>query len=125
MSYADISGPLGLPWAPCNVIGRGILSSWRVSHSNVTFRDDDLLDRGSDPLISVIGPLSDLEEGERVVTRLRLLSLGPEWSRGHQEKANPRPRIDPSRTPHHTDARIHRTDGVTMAILGLLALPRS
>ena len=25
-----------------------------------TFRDDDLLDRGSDPLISVIGPLSDL-----------------------------------------------------------------
>ena len=90
-----------------------------------TFRDDDLLDRGSDPLISVIGPLSDLEEGERVVTRLRLLSLGPEWSRGHQEKANPSPRIDPSQTPHHTDARIHRTDGVTMAILGLLALPRS
>ena len=29
-----------------------------------TFRDDDLLDPGSDPLISVIGSLSDLEEGE-------------------------------------------------------------
>ena len=44
------------------------------------FRDDDLLDPGSDPLISVIGSLSYLGEGERVAARLRLLSLGPEWS---------------------------------------------
>ena len=41
-----------------------------------TFRDDDLLDQGSDPLISVIGSLSDLEEGERLVARMKLLSLG-------------------------------------------------
>ncbi len=40
------------------------------------YRDDDLLDPGSDPLISVIGSLSDLEEGERLVARLRLSSLG-------------------------------------------------
>ena len=52
-----------------------------------TFRNDDLLDQGSDPLISVIGSLSDLEPGERLVARLRLQSLGPEWSCSHQEKA--------------------------------------
>ena len=50
------------------------------------FRDDDLLDAGSDPLISVIGALSGLEPGERLVTRLRLCSLGPDWSRHHQDK---------------------------------------
>ena len=88
-----------------------------------TFRDDDLLDRGSDPLISVIGPLSDLEEGERVVTRLRLLSLGPEWSRGYQEKANPRPTYDPNTSPSTAQGRIDRTNAATMTILALLALP--
>ena len=71
-----------------------------------TFRDDDLLDRGSDPL-------SDLEEGERVVTRLRLLSLGPEWSRGYQEKANPRPTYDPNTSPSTAQGRIDRTNAAT------------
>ncbi len=32
-----------------------------------TFRDDDLLDPGSDPLIALMGALSSLYEGERVV----------------------------------------------------------
>ena len=40
-----------------------------------TFRDDDLLDQGSDPLISVIGSLSDLEEGERVVRIAAMYAL--------------------------------------------------
>ena len=88
-----------------------------------TFRDDDLLDRGSDPLISVIGPLSDLDEGERVMTRLRLLSLGPEWSRGHQEKANSRPPYDPNTSPSTAQVRLDRTNAATMTILALLALP--
>ena len=34
-----------------------------------TFRDDDLLDPGSDPLIALMGALSALHEGERVVAR--------------------------------------------------------
>ena len=34
-----------------------------------TFRDDDLLDPGSDPLIALMGALSNLNEGERVVAR--------------------------------------------------------
>ena len=61
-----------------------------------TFRDDDLLDPGSDPLIALMGALTALNEGERVVARLMLRSLGqtgrsltwtrhtsvPAWSRG-------------------------------------------
>ena len=34
------------------------------------FRDDDLLDPGSDPLIALLGALSSPEEGERIVARL-------------------------------------------------------
>ena len=62
-----------------------------------TFRDDDLLDPGSDPLIALMGALTALNEGERVVARLLLRSLdptgrspisrrptgGPAWSRGN------------------------------------------
>ena len=51
-----------------------------------TFDDDHLREPGSDPLISVIGALSGLEPGERVVSRLSLTSLGQEWSRPHQDK---------------------------------------
>ena len=52
-----------------------------------TFRDDDLLDPGSDPLIALLGALSAPKEGERVVTRLLLRALGPDWSQPHQELA--------------------------------------
>ena len=52
-----------------------------------TFRDHDLLDPGSDPLIALLGALATPEEGERVVTRLLLRPLGPDWSQPHQELA--------------------------------------
>ena len=52
-----------------------------------TFRDDDLLDAGSDPLIALLGALGDLRPGERVLARLLLRSLGPDWSQAHQQKA--------------------------------------
>ena len=66
-----------------------------------TFRDDDLLDPGSDPLIAIIGALSNLKDGERVLARLLLRSLGPDWSQAHQQKAFSNPgyqRPDPSYT---------------------------
>ena len=88
-----------------------------------TFRDDDLLDQGSDPLISVIGSLSDLEEGERVVSRIKLASLGPDWSSQHLEKTNPRPAYDPNTSPATAQVRLDRTNAATMTILALLALP--
>ena len=62
-----------------------------------TFRDDDLLDPGSDPLLAVIGALSALRPGERiVVSRLLLRSLGPEWS---QVPPGPRPQAGRPRQP--------------------------
>ena len=48
------------------------------------FRDRDLLDTGSDPLLAPLGALSGLRQGERVIARLRLRPLTPDWSRAHQ-----------------------------------------
>ena len=39
------------------------------------FRDDDLLDPGSDPLIAILGAFSNLGEKERIVARLMLRSV--------------------------------------------------
>ncbi len=86
------------------------------------FRDDDLLDPGSDPLLALIGALSALRPGERVVARLLLRSLGPDWSQDHQEKAHRRP-LDERRDPAYSyQTRPLQTDGVTMAVLGSIAL---
>ena len=86
------------------------------------FRDDDLLDPGSDPLIALMGALSNLNEGERVVARLMLRSLGPDWSESHLEKAHKRP-VEDRRDPSYTyQTRPLQTDGVTMAVLGVAAL---
>ena len=51
-----------------------------------TFRDDDLLDAGSDPLLAVLGALSNLSGDQRLGARLVLRSLGPSWSEQYQTK---------------------------------------
>ena len=86
-----------------------------------TFRDGDLLDPGSDPLVSLLGALSDLNEGERIVSRLLLRSLGPEWSRHHMEMAlgQPASRSRPIYGPHTDQSR---GPGLGVAVLGLGAL---
>ena len=84
-----------------------------------TFRDDDLLDPGSDPIIALLGALSNLHRDERVVAQLKLNSLGPDWARHHQEKAH-RPAVEQRRDPSYTyQTRPLRMDGVTMAVLGV------
>ena len=86
------------------------------------FRDDDLLDPGSDPLIALLGALSNLSDGERVVARLMLRSLGPDWSQAHMEKAHRRA-VEERRDPSYTyQTRPLQMDGVTMAVLGIGAL---
>ncbi len=85
------------------------------------FRDDDLLDPGSDPLIAILGSLSDLNEGERVVARLMLNSLGPDWSQPHMERVHGRPATPPQDLETNR-MRTDRNQGVTMAVLGLAAL---
>ena len=44
------------------------------------FSEDVLSDEGSDPMLATIGALSPLRGGERVVSRLLLRSLGPQWA---------------------------------------------
>ena len=87
-----------------------------------TFRDDDLLDPGSDPLIALMGALSALYEGERVVARLMLRSLGPDWSQHHLEKAHKRPGMEPREPAYTFQTKPLQMDGVTMAVLGIGAL---
>ena len=90
-----------------------------------TFRDDDLLDPGSDPLIAIIGALSSLNEGERVVARLLLRSMGPEWSQVHQQKLQRQQQPAASQSGNNTQAtqaRIDAKDGVTLAVLGVAVL---
>ena len=73
------------------------------------FRDDDLLDPGADPLLSLLGALSSLREGERIVARLLLRSLGPDWSQAHQVESPPTARAgvvgqrlhEPDASPQH------------------------
>ena len=90
-----------------------------------TFRDDDLLDPGSDPLIALMGALSELEEGERVLCRLLLRSLGPDWSQAHQARAHRRA-VPENREPSYTyQTRPLQLDGVTMAVLGVGRWPPS
>ncbi len=87
-----------------------------------TFRDDDLLDPGSDPLIALMGALSALYEGERVVARLLLRSLGPDWSQAHMDKAHRRPGMAPGEAASTYQTQPHQMDGMTMAVLGIGAL---
>ena len=88
-----------------------------------TFRDDDLLDPGSDPLIALLGALSAPGEGERVVTQLRMRSLGPGWVQGYAEKAFEQPLPpQPQQTAAGSQGRNHATDGMAMAVLAVAAL---
>ena len=85
-----------------------------------TFRDDDLLDPGSDPMMALLAALSELQEGERIVARLKLNSLGPDWSQGYMEKAHRNP--VPQSSESAQQAGLLQMDGVTMAVLGIGAL---
>lgn len=51
------------------------------------FRDRDLLDPGSDPLLALVGALGRAGAGERLVARLRLRALRPDWSQRYLAQA--------------------------------------
>ena len=88
-----------------------------------TFKDADITDQGSDPLIALIGSLSALQRGERVVAQLRLNSLGPDWSEPHRERALRKPEYEPRSEPGYTyQTKPLIADGFGMAALGLAAL---
>ena len=87
-----------------------------------TFRDDDLLDAGSDPLMAIIGALSDLHPGERVVTRLLMRSLGPDWAEGHREPSHRGGPQQPVAGASGPQPAGQGAGGLSMAVLGLGAL---
>ena len=80
------------------------------------------VDPGSDPLIALMGALSALNEGERVVARLMLRSLGPDWSQAHMDKAHKRPGMEPREPAYTFQTKPLQMDGITMAVLGIGAL---
>lgn len=85
------------------------------------FRDQDLVEPGSDPLLAPLGALAGLKEGERLVSRLLLRSLGPQWSRHYQEKAQPvhlqsQPRPASQQAPAGSGP-----DPLALTVLGLAA----
>ena len=88
-----------------------------------TFRDDVLLEQGSDPLIPVIGSLSGLKPGERLVSRIKLTSLGRQWSTQHQEKADPRVATEPVNNAHTDQMRQETRKGAHILVLAPLLLP--
>ncbi|MDE2933888.1 MAG: hypothetical protein OXS47_08470 [Chloroflexota bacterium] len=89
-----------------------------------TFHDDDLVDPGSDPLIALLGALSSLGSGERVIARLLLRSLGPDWSQPYQERAYERPiEQQPSRSsPTSSQGATGGLDPLALAVLAVVGL---
>ena len=81
------------------------------------FRDDDMLDAGSDPLIALIGSLSNLREGERVVVTLPAVA-GARLVPGPPRKGHKRPVPEPRDSTYSNEVSHHQTDVKTMAILG-------
>ena len=87
------------------------------------YRDDDLLDPGSDPLIALLGALSSPGEGERVVTQLRMRSLGPGWAQAYAAKAfEPPLPLQPQPTAPASQERNHATGGMAAAFLAAAAV---
>ncbi|MDE2669822.1 MAG: type IV secretion system DNA-binding domain-containing protein [Chloroflexota bacterium] len=88
-----------------------------------TYRDDDLLDPGSDPLIALLGALSAPVEGERIVAQLRMQSLGPGWAQGYAAKAfePPLPLQQQPAAPVSQE-RQHANGGMAAAFLAVAVL---
>ena len=88
-----------------------------------TFRDDDLLDAGSDPLLAVLGALSNLSGDQRLGARLVLRSLGPSWSEQYQRKSLVPPMSPVMNPSYQYQTRPLKVEGIGMIILlGLIGL---
>ena len=82
-----------------------------------TFRDDDLLDAGSDPLLAVLGALSTLNSGQRLGARLVLRSLGPSWSEQYQRRS-----LVPPLSPVLNPSYQYQTRPLKMEEIGMILL---
>ncbi len=87
-----------------------------------TFADRDLLDPGSDPLLALIGALAAAQPEERLVARLKLQSLGPQWSRPHLARLYERPGQPPYPAPAAARPPQSGPDPLALTVLGVGAL---
>ena len=87
-----------------------------------TFQDRDLLDPGSDPLLALVGALAAAQPDERLVARLKLSSLGPEWSRPHLARLYEQPTQPAQRPPPPQHGTRGGGDPLALTVLGLGAL---
>ena len=87
-----------------------------------TFRDDDLTDEGSDPMLALLGAMSAARGHERLVARLLLRSLGPNWSKDHQHRANSGPSSTDRPSPQEAEMQAHRGDTMRLTLLSAIAL---
>ena len=85
-------------------------------------KDDQLREPGSDPLVSLIGAMSDLGKGERLVARIKLLSLGPDWARQHEERAQQRQQSSQASTPSDGQHQVNIKQGASIILLAATAL---
>ncbi len=83
------------------------------------FPDDALLEPGADPLLALLGALDGPGAGERVVARLRLRPLGPDWSQGHQQRAHEPVLKERADSYHISESRRHRVELTGAAILAV------
>ena len=87
-----------------------------------TFQDRDLVDPGSDPVLALVGALSAAQPDERLVARLKLSSLGPEWSRPHLARLYEQPSQPAHRPTPPQGSGTGGGDPLALAVLGLAAL---
>ncbi len=85
------------------------------------FKDDHLREPGSDPLVSLIGAMSGLGEGERLVARIKLLSLGPDWARQHQERTQQRQQSGQYNTPSDGQHQFDTKQAASFILLAVTA----
>ena len=84
-------------------------------------KDDHLREPGSDPLVSLIGAMSGLGEGERLVARIKLLSLGPDWAHQHQERTQQRQQSGQSNTPSDGQHQFDTKQAASFILLAVTA----
>ena len=75
--------------------------------------DQGVHHEGSDPMLAVVGALSSLRPGERIISRILLRPLGPEWSTHYQSE------LDGQKTDRRQQERESRVNSGEIARLML------
>ncbi len=84
------------------------------------FSEDVLSDEGSDPMLATIGALTPVGRGERVVSRLLLRSLGPQWAAPYELQLE-REAAAAHRPATQQESQVNHGEVVRLIVLGIAA----